>query len=62
VRHYTQKVIDAFGSGQIHTILMGIRSITEITKTGSHDWEFKLREDPIPHRTMSKMHGNIRKD
>lgn len=31
-RPYTQKVIDAFGHGQIHTHSLGVRTIPEITK------------------------------
>lgn len=60
VRHYTQKVIDAFGSGQIHTHSLGIRTLPEITKLDCL-LGVQIAEDPNTPRTMSKLQEILEK-
>ncbi len=54
VRQFTQKVIDAFGTGQIHTHSLGIRTLPEITKLDNL-LGVQIAEDPNTPRTMDRL-------
>jgi hypothetical protein len=54
VRPFTQKVINAFGTGQIHTHSLGIRTLPEITKLDNL-LGVQIAEDPNTPRTMSRL-------
>ncbi|HOJ01374.1 MAG TPA: uroporphyrinogen decarboxylase family protein [Anaerolineaceae bacterium] len=54
IRPYTQKVINAFGNGQIHTHSLGLRTLPEITKL-DHLLGVQIAEDPNTPRTMSNL-------
>lgn len=53
-RPYTQKVINAFGHGQIHTHSLGIRTIPEITKL-TNLLGVQISDDPNVPRPFEKL-------
>ncbi|MBG0770891.1 MAG: hypothetical protein H0S82_04240 [Anaerolineaceae bacterium] len=53
-RPYTQKVIDAFGYGQIHTHSLGVRVIPEISQLRNL-LGIQIAEDPNTPRTVTRL-------